>query len=139
MLTAYAQGLGLIFAASEEHGWNINLSEVCRIWQGGCIIRAQMLKQLGETVTKKPTTALLETSAIGGRIGQLLPAWRETVAAGVQMGVPLWCLGGALTHIEAMAQGRTSANFIQGLRDTFGAHTFERLDRAGTFHADWNA
>lgn len=140
MLSAYSQGYSLISTAAKEQNWDIDLSEISRIWQGGCIIRAVILKFLHETFQKsqQKDAHLLQLPEIAEEITKALPAMRKVVATGMNGGVPVPVLSSGLAYLENMRQAQGSANFIQGLRDFFGAHTFERNDREGVFHAEWN-
>ncbi len=138
MLIAYAQGFDLLRQAAEEMEWDLNYAEIARIWQGGCIIRAQILKTLTEAFKEANNAPLWEIEQI---VSDLQDNWldlRATVSLGVQAGTPLFCLGAALASFEAMSDARGSANFIQGLRDSFGAHTYKRIDQDGIFHTEWS-
>lgn len=135
---AYHQGFELLDLASETYGWKINNAEVCRIWQGGCIIRAKTLVTFSAAFQQNPGQKLLLIPTIATDIKSAWNDWRKIIGSGVKIGVPLYSLGAALTSFESLVSTKTSANLIQGLRDFFGAHTFERIDRAGIFHADWN-
>lgn len=139
MLSAYAQGYALISTAARENNWSINLSEISRIWQGGCIIRAKILDFLHQTFEQsgQKDVHLLELPKIADEITATLPDLRSVVAHGVLSGIALPALSSSLSYLEGMRTSEGSANFLQGLRDFFGAHTFERRDRDGIFHADW--
>ncbi len=140
MLSAYAQGYALISQAAQEQNWDINLAEISRIWQGGCIIRARILEFLNDTFRKSgsKTSQLLSLPEIAQEISASLPSMRMAVSTGIMGGVPLPALSSALSYLENIRNQEGSANFIQALRDNFGAHTFERNDQEGIFHADWN-
>ena len=137
ILVAYAQGFDLIAKAADEYDWDINFSEVARIWEGGCIIRAKVLKTMSEAFKAHPNKPLLMIPSLAEEIKDAWNDWRKVVGSGVKIGVPLFCLGGALTSFESLVSERTSANMIQGLRDCFGAHTYERIDLEGVFHTEW--
>lgn len=137
-ISAYSEGFWLIQKAAEEQNWEVSFSEVSRIWQGGCIIRAQILKFLEDTFRKQTEkTPLLMLPEITEEITSSLPHLRTLVAEAVRCGIPVACFSAALQHLEQVTRGRGSANFLQGLRDAFGAHTFQRIDRDGVFHAEW--
>lgn len=137
ILVSYSQGYELIQAAAKEYSWNINLSEVTRIWQGGCIIRAEVLKTLQQAFLTDPNKHLLTIDSIQNELSACLPHMRSVVSIATQIGVPVYCLGSALTSFESATSARTSANMIQGLRDFFGAHTYQRIDIEGIFHTEW--
>ncbi len=138
MLISYAQGFDLLRQAAEEQNWDFDYSEIARIWEGGCIIRAQILKTLHEAFQKANNAPLWEIEDIKNDLQDTRDSLRVIVGMGANTGVPMPCLGAALGSFEGMTRSRTSANFIQGLRDFFGAHTYERIDREGVFHTDWS-
>lgn len=139
MLSAYAQGLELIKLSAAENKWEVNLSEISRIWEGGCIIRAKILKFLTDTFKSsgKGNPHLFELTEIQEALQIALPAWRELVSLSIQSAIPTPCLSSALQYVDASTTERLPANLIQGLRDFFGAHTYERIDQEGSFHTDW--
>lgn len=138
LLSAYAQGFHLISAAAKENKWSIDPSEVARIWQGGCIIRAQMLKLLTDAFKKNPNVHLLQIKEIQKAINEGSGDWRAVVSSAIHLGTPVPALSSALSYLDAMTSEQLPANLIQGLRDFFGAHTYERNDKSGKFHAEWN-
>lgn len=138
MLSAYAQGYELIKLAAAENNWEINLSEISRIWQGGCIIRADILKFLTEAYVKHSGNPhLFEMEDIQNALMKSQDAWREVVMLSVTHGIPTPSLTSGLQYFDAITTERLPANMIQGLRDYFGAHTYQRTDREGTFHTHW--
>lgn len=139
-ICAFAQGLELIKVASEENGWDTNLAEVTRIWQGGCIIRMMLLSTLEKAYRSNDHAKmhLLEMPEIVSLIKGNVSSLKEVVSTAVRNEVPVPGLSSALNYFFAMTEGRGNTNFIQALRDGFGAHTYERTDRDGTFHTDWD-
>ncbi len=139
MLSAYAQGLELIKLAAQENDWKVNLSEISRIWEGGCIIRAKILKFLTDTykASGKANPHLFELKEIQEAINTALPSWRKVLCESVNAAIPTPCLTSALQYVDASSTKRLPANMIQGLRDYFGAHTYERIDKEGSFHTEW--
>jgi len=138
MLMAYAQGLFLIKLAAETYNWKIDLAEVCRIWQGGCIIRSKLLINLREaylmnTEVRHP----LESEDILNIAKENLIDWRNFVLESARSGVAIPACASAYNYFLSVTSKNSPANLIQGLRDFFGAHTFERTDRAGIFHENW--
>ena len=127
IICAYAQGMYLIKKASEENNWNIDLGEVARIWRGGCIIRSAFLKELqGQNGN---ISAHFE--------GEKQLDWRKTVAIGTGRGIPLPAMTASLSYYDSLRRERLPQNLIQAQRDFFGAHTYERIDKEGTFHTEW--
>jgi len=140
MISSYAQGFELIRTAAKEQNWKIDFAEVTRIWEGGCIIRADMLNFLHKAFIKakgKPVH-LFTIKEIRTALQKDLGDWRKVVSFGAITGVPMPCLATSLTYFEEITSQTLSANFIQGQRDFFGAHTYERTDRKGTFHTPWS-
>ncbi len=136
-LIHFAQGLELLKAANAEYDFGIPLPEVLRVWQGGCIIRTQVLKDLYGVVLENPSAHLFEVPALQTQMRFYAPALRTVLATAAPRGVPLFVLGADLNYLEAYRRAILPAHFIQGLRDRFGLHGFERTDRPGTFHGDW--
>ncbi|MEZ4087001.1 MAG: NADP-dependent phosphogluconate dehydrogenase [Candidatus Gracilibacteria bacterium] len=141
IICTFAQGLELIQATSDENGWNTNLAEVTRIWQGGCIIRMILLEKIQKAYNEsgQSHTHLLEMPSIIAEIKGNIASLKEVVEIAAKNEVAIPALSSALNYFYAMTQERGSANFIQALRDGFGAHTFERIDREGIFHAHWES
>jgi 6-phosphogluconate dehydrogenase len=141
MLSAYTQGLELIKLTAAENNWQVNLSEISRIWEGGCIIRAKILKFLTDTykASGKGNPHLFELKEIQDAINSALPAWRRIVCESINSGIPSPCLTSALQYVDTSTSEHLPANMIQGLRDYFGAHTYERTDKKGSFHTEWLA
>jgi 6-phosphogluconate dehydrogenase len=138
-VVAYAQGFDAIIAGAEEYGWDIDLSEVARIWRGGCIIRARFLDRIVDAYRRdtRPAT-LLEDPYFADVVRQGEAAWRRVVVVAAQSGVPAPGFSSALAYYDALASERLPAALTQGLRDFFGAHTYGRVDREGTFHTLWS-
>lgn len=138
MLSTYAQGYDLITTAAKEEGWQINLGEVSRIWEGGCIIRAEILRKLHQAYSgTSGDLHLFAIPTISTELQTSIPALRVLIGIAAPSGVPVLGLYSALSYFESMRCERLPANFIQGLRDFFGAHTYERIDQPGSFHTDW--
>lgn len=138
MTIAYAQGLHLIAQAAKEYKWTINLSEVCRIWQGGCIIRSDLLKILKNAFdSQKELEVILENEMIVKLLKESVEEFRKLVLAGISGSVALPVSASMLSYFDGITSDISPANLIQGLRDFFGAHTFERTDKSGVFHEQW--
>lgn len=136
-ISNFEQGMALLREADKIHKFGLNFPEIIRVWQGGCIIRCQILKELHKAIKEKNQSFYFSDFAHKA-IVDAQKSWRLVVNAGVNHSVPLMAISTALTHFETYRQARGSANFIQGLRDCFGAHTYERIDKEGTFHSDWS-
>ncbi len=137
-IAAYAQGFALYRAASAHYSWQLDYSRIASIFRGGCIIQAAFLEKITEAYEKTPDLEnLMEDAFFLQRIQQNLPALRRTVAFGITCGLPIPALANAASYIDATRSPLLGANLIQGLRDDFGAHTYQRTDREGAFHHDW--
>ena len=138
-IAAYAQGFALYRAASAHYGWQLDYSRIASIFRGGCIIQAAFLEKITEAYEKTPDIENLMGDAFFlQRIQQNLPALRRTVAFGITCGLPIPALANAASYIDATRSPLLGANLIQGLRDDFGAHTYQRTDREGAFHHNWS-
>ena len=138
MVGAYAQGMRQLRDASEERGYGLDLAEVARVWMAGCIVRAKLLVPIGDAFKDRhdlPYLLLAEpfrtiwTEHQGGL--------RRTVARAHRAGIPVPALSSTLDAIDAYRTARLPANLLQAQRDYFGAHTYRRTDRDGTFHTEW--
>jgi 6-phosphogluconate dehydrogenase len=141
VLCAYAQGLQLVRAASAEHGWDVRVDEVARIWTGGCIIRADLLHDVRETYAREPTLEnMLLAPAFAGPMREVQPRWRAALAAAMARGIPVPALSASLAWYDGIRSPVLPQGLIQAQRDAFGAHGFLRTDRpeAGAQHDDWD-
>ncbi|MGI9498654.1 MAG: NADP-dependent phosphogluconate dehydrogenase [Geminicoccaceae bacterium] len=139
-ICAYAQGFAVIDAAAAGHGWQLNKADIASIWRGGCIIRARFLRHIRSAYERDPALPnLMLDPHFAGLLQRAQPAWREIVALGVRQGVPLPAFSSALAYYDGYRTAVLPANLIQAQRDYFGAHTYERTDREGSFHTDWSA
>lgn len=138
-IVAYSQGLTLLAAASDEFKWNLNLSRIAEIWRAGCIIRSALLDDISRAVAAGlPEGQLIFAPAFAERLKTGIPALRRVVAAAALGGHAAPALSAALSFFDQMVRARGTADLIQGQRDFFGAHGFERTDRPGKdFHGPW--
>jgi 6-phosphogluconate dehydrogenase len=138
-VTSYAQGLGLLKIASDEFKYLLKLGEIAKIWRAGCIIRADLLGDIMSAYQRDPALAnLLMDEAFRIAVEQRQEAWRFVVQTAVGMGIPVLALSASLAYFDAYRSERLPANLTQAQRDYFGAHTYRRIDRPGTFHTEWN-
>ncbi|WP_396445794.1 NADP-dependent phosphogluconate dehydrogenase [Actinomadura sp.] len=137
-IVAYAQGFHEIQAGSAEYGWNIDLGAMAAIWRGGCIIRARFLDRIRAAYEADPQTPTLLTDAhFAEAVGDAQDAWREVVATAARLGIPAPGFSTALAYYDSLRADRLPAALTQGQRDYFGAHTYRRVDREGSFHTLW--
>jgi 6-phosphogluconate dehydrogenase len=141
-ICSYAQGFSLIRAGSEEWKWDINLSEMARIWKGGCIIRAKFLDSIMAAYTRDAGLKnLLLDADFGAWMGAAQKNWRTCISVAQQHGVPCLALGASLAYFDSYRTANLPQNLTQAQRDFFGAHTYERIDKpeAGAVHTEWEA
>jgi 6-phosphogluconate dehydrogenase len=137
-LACYAQGLAMLQEASKEHSYHLNLAEIARIWKGGCIIRARLLDPIKKAYKKNPDLPnLLVDKNFGRFVNRYSPGLRRVVQAAARTGVPALAYTATLGYIDSYRSERLPANLLQAQRDYFGAHTYKRTDREGTFHTEW--
>jgi len=137
-VVAYAQGFEHIRAASGQYGWGIDAGAMATIWRGGCIIRARFLDAVRAAYDRNPgLTNLLLDDYFRDAVAGAQDAWRRVVRAAVAAGIPAPAFSSSLAYYDGYRRERGPANLIQGLRDLFGAHTYQRTDRPGTFHTRW--
>jgi len=139
-ICSYAQGMNLIKAGSDEFDWNINLSEVARIWQGGCIIRAKFLGRIKEAYQRNPELAsLLLDDEFAAKVQQTQSGWREIVAMAMLRGLPALAMSASLGYFDMYRSANLPLNLTQAQRDFFGSHTYERVDKPelGFVHTEW--
>ena len=139
-VVAYAQGFDLIITGAKQYGWNIDLGSIAKIWRAGCIIRAQFLNRIVEAYDRNPSLqTLLEDPHFAEIIRDGEAAWRRVVGVAVTSAVPAPGFASALSYFDSLTADRLPAALIQGQRDFFGAHTYQRTDREGTFRTLWSA
>lgn len=139
-ICSYAQGYQLMQSASEKYNWNLNIGRIALLWRGGCIIRAQFLEKIEEAYDRRPELLnLLLNPYFKDVINANQEAWRKVVAKAVELGIPVPALSSALAYYDSYRSSRLPANLIQAMRDYFGAHTYERVDKPGQFfHTEWS-
>ncbi|MDX1521571.1 MAG: NADP-dependent phosphogluconate dehydrogenase [Anaerolineae bacterium] len=138
-ICSYAQGMALINKASEEYGYSLDLGEIARIWRAGCIIRAELLDDITNAYQRDANLPnLLVDSEFKRAVESRQAAWRQAITTAVKLGVPVPAMSASLAYFDAYRSARLPANLIQAQRDYFGAHTFERIDKEGSFHANWD-
>jgi 6-phosphogluconate dehydrogenase len=137
-ICSYAQGFALLRAASQEYDYNLKYGEIARIWRGGCIIRAAFLDDIRTAFERKPDLSnLLMDPEFGEAVQQRQGALRRVIQAAVTNGVPCLAFSSALAYFDAYRTARLPANLTQAQRDYFGAHTYRRIDKEGSFHTEW--
>jgi 6-phosphogluconate dehydrogenase len=139
-LVSYAQGWHMMAVGSREYDWNLDLGRIATIWRGGCIIRAVFLDRIRAAYENNADlTTLLVDDEFSKDLANAQDAWRNVVATAARLGIPVPGFSAALAYYDALRAERLPAALIQGLRDFFGAHTYRRTDRDGSFHTLWAA
>lgn len=137
-ICSYAQGFGLMQQASDEYGWDLNFGGIAMIWRGGCIIRAHFLQHIKDAYDKNPNLKnLLVDPYFMDSIHKNQDSWRDVVATASRTGIPIPAFSSALSYFDSYRRDRLGANLLQAQRDYFGAHTYERVDKEGSFHTEW--
>lgn len=139
-ITSYAQGLALMKIASAEYKYDLHPGEIAKVWRAGCIIRATLLSEITAAYRRNPGLVnLLLDDAFREAIDARQEGWRQVIQAAVGMGIPVAAMGSSLAYFDAYRCERLPANLTQAQRDYFGAHTYRRTDKEGTFHTEWVA
>lgn len=137
-ICSYAQGFSLMRQASHEYGYGLKFSEIARIWRAGCIIRARFLNDISQAFSRNPDLPnLMVDPVFAGMMNERQAALRSVVAFAARSGIPSLAFSSALAYYDAYRSARLPANLTQAQRDYFGAHTYRRLDRQGSFHTEW--
>jgi 6-phosphogluconate dehydrogenase len=136
-ILCYAQGFAMMTAAAGEFGWALEMPAIARVWRAGCIIRSAMLNDMAEALSQDPSRNLMLAPFFADLLRQSVPALRRVVAVGALNGLGLPALSAGLAWFDLMRTARGTANMIQGQRDFFGLHGFQRLDGLDQPHGPW--
>ncbi len=137
-VSSYAQGMALLRVASDTYGFELTLSELARIWKGGCIIRAELLDTIQRAFERDPNlNNLLLDPGFAETLNRSNLQWRHAARVARELGVPIPAMSASIDYFDSYRAAQLPANLIQGLRDFFGAHTYHRIDKEGTFHTIW--
>ena len=137
-IVSYAQGFAQLRVASDEYGWNLQYGNLAKIWRGGRIIRSRFLQNITDAYENNPE---LKNPSLDPFFTDIIEsyqdAWRKVVASAVSLGIPVPGFSSALAYYDSYRTANLPANLSQAQRDYFGAHTFKRVDKEGTFHYNW--
>lgn len=136
-IMSYAQGMALIAAASKQWKWELKLNEIAALWKGGCIIRAKFLDEIRRAFSSPGLSNLLLDSFMKTEVNRCIGNLRKVVGASVVRGVPCLGFAASLGYFDSFRTVELPQNLTQAQRDFFGAHTYERKDRPGSFHTEW--
>ena len=134
----YGQGMEMLYKASEELNYHLNLADCAKIWRGGCIIRAAFLEDIYQAFQNKELQHLLLDAAVSAKVKSTHASARNIIAEAVTSQISLPVFSAALSYFDSFKTKRMPSNLIQAQRDYFGAHTYERTDKEGIFHTQWN-
>ena len=138
-VVAYAQGFEQMAAAARTYEWDLNMGELAKIWRGGCIIRARFLNRITDSYSERPDLVnLLMAPYFRDAVADAQDAWRKVIVAAVEHGIATPAFSSSLAYYDGYRRERGPANLIQGQRDFFGAHTYRRVDKEGSFHTRWS-
>jgi len=138
-ICSYAQGMNLIREAARVHGWKLNLGEIARIWKGGCIIRAIFLDRIKAAYDRNANLAsLLIDTEFAKEVNERQGSLRKVVGLAIASGLGIPSFSASLAYYDSYRRPRLPANLTQAQRDFFGAHTYNRVDKAGVFHTEWS-
>jgi len=137
-MVSYAQGYLLLVRAAEQFKWKLSYGAIALMWRGGCIIRSKFLSKIKEAYEKNPKLQnLLLDDYFKEKISSAQSGWRRVAASSLLAGYPIPAICTALNYFDGMRRAQLPHNLLQAQRDFFGAHTFERVDKPGTFHTNW--
>jgi 6-phosphogluconate dehydrogenase len=138
-IVAYSQGFDAIIEGAKEYGWDIKKGDIAKIWRAGCIIRAQFLNRITEAYAQdNDLVVLLAAPYFTDAVTKAEQAWRRVVVKAVESGIPSPAFSSSLAYYDGLRAERLPAALVQGQRDFFGAHTYRRIDKEGTFHTLWS-
>ena len=139
MVTLYAQGMHLLYKASQEYHYDLPLDQIAKIWRGGCIIRSVFLEDIFSAFQKdRNLEHLFLDKNIQSLINANLASARSVVTGAMNGGFSVPVFAASLNYFDALRTGRLTTNLIQAQRDYFGAHTYELTGKEGVFHTQWS-
>ena len=137
-IASYAQGMDILRLASEEYDYDLDMPSIAQIWKGGCIIRSTLLSRIQDAFRKDPSlTNLVIDKWFTDQVNNRLSGLTQVVSAAANAGIPVPCLSSTLDYLNSFRTSRLPQNLVQAMRDCFGSHTYERVDKAGSFHTEW--
>ena len=137
-IASYAQGMDILRLASEEYDYDLDMPSIAQIWKGGCIIRSTLLSRIQDAFKKDPSlTNLIIDKWFTDQVNNRLSGLTQVVSAAANAGIPVPCLSSTLDYLNSFRTSRLPQNLVQAMRDCFGSHTYERVDKAGSFHTEW--
>ncbi len=137
-IASYAQGMDILRLASDEYDYDLDMPSIAQIWKGGCIIRSTLLSRIQDAFKKDPKlTNLVLDDWFTNQVNNRLSGLTQVVSAAANAGIPVPCLSSTLDYLNSLRTSRLPQNLVQAMRDCFGSHTYERVDKDGSFHTEW--
>ena len=137
-IASYAQGMDILREASFVYDYNLDMTSIVQIWKGGCIIRSKLLNKIQEAYKKEPNLKnLIFDNWFNKEIFNKIDNLAYVVSSANSAGIPVPCLSSTLDYFNSYRTERLPQNLVQAMRDCFGSHTYERIDREGNFHTEW--
>ena len=137
-IASYAQGMDILRLASEEYDYDLDMPSIAQIWKGGCIIRSTLLSRIQDAFKKDPSLSnLIIDKWFTDQVNNRLSGLTQVGSAAANAGIPVPCLSSTLDYLNSFRTSRLPQNLVQAMRDCFGSHTYERVDKAGSFHTEW--
>ncbi len=137
-IASYAQGMDILRLASDEYDYDLDMPSIAQIWKGGCIIRSTLLSRIQDAFKKDPKLSnLILDCWFTDQVNNRLSGLTKVVSAAANAGIPVPCFSSTLDYLNSFRTSRLPQNLVQAMRDCFGSHTYERVDKAGSFHTEW--
>ena len=137
-IASYAQGMDILSEASSVYNYELNMPSIAQIWKGGCIIRSKLLKKIQDAYQKDPNLKnLIFDDWFNNEISTRIDNLASVVSSSTKAGIPVPCLSSTLDYLNSYRTNRLPQNLVQAMRDCFGSHTYERVDKEGSFHTEW--
>jgi len=137
-IASYTQGMDILRLASDEYNYDLDMPSIAQIWKGGCIIRSTLLSRIQDAFKKDPKLSnLILDSWFTEQVNNRLSGLTQVVSAAANAGIPVPCLSSTLDYLNSFRTSRLPQNLVQAMRDCFGSHTNERIDKEGSFHTEW--
>ncbi len=137
-IASYAQGMDILREASSTYDYGLNMTSIAQIWKGGCIIRSRLLSKIQDAYNKNPNLKnLIFDDWFNKEIATRLDNLSNVVSLSTKAGIPVPCLSSTLDYFNSYRTNRLPQNLVQAMRDCFGSHTYERIDKEGSFHTEW--
>ena len=137
-IASYAQGMDILRLASDEYNYELEMPSIAQIWKGGCIIRSTLLSRIQDAFKTDPKLEnLILDKWFTDQVNNRLSGLTQVVSAAANAGIPVPCLSSTLDYLNSLRTSRLPQNLVQAMRDCFGSHTYERVDKVGSFHTEW--